>query len=199
MAMAWGQRDLDVNPNSYIAMLSLATVTAANTKEFDLDKDQKLTQADKWANSALDALKTAPRPLHIPEEKWPEVKKFFQSSCHQALGLIAMARKKFDAAAAEFQTAFDTLPEPNYMVRVGDANVKAGKFDNGIAAFDKVLAMPDLSPVARQVTENKKRDALRRKGVAAPAAPAPPAPAAVPPPPAAAPAIIDTPTTPSNK
>ncbi|MGA2185659.1 MAG: tetratricopeptide repeat protein [Bryobacteraceae bacterium] len=193
LAMAWGQRDLDVNPNSYIAMLSLATVTAANTKEFDLDKDQKLAQADKWANGALDALKTAPRPFHIPEEKWPDAKKFYQSSCHQALGLIAMARKKFDAAAAEFQTAFDILPEANYMVRVGDANVKAGKYDNAIAAFNKVLAMPGLTPVVKQITENKKRDALRRKGVAAPVAPAPPAPAAVPPPPPAAAPPADTP------
>jgi tetratricopeptide (TPR) repeat protein len=202
LTMAWGQRDLDANPNSYVAMLALASVTAANTREFDLDKDQKLTQADKWVNGALDLLKTAPRPYQFPEEKWPEAKKFYQASCYQTLGLIAMIRKKYDVAATEFQTAFDTLPEPNYLVRLGDANVKAGKYDTAIAAFDKVLAMPDLNPVIKRVTQNKKNDALRRKGVAtpavaapaaaapavaAPAAPAQPAPSAVPAPAPASP------------
>jgi tetratricopeptide (TPR) repeat protein len=193
LTMTWGQRDLDVNPGSFVAMLSLATVTAATTKEFDLDKEQKLTQADKWANGALDALKTAPRPVQYPEDRWPEAKKFFQAQCHQALGLIAMDRKKFDGAVAEFQAAFEILPEPNYLVRVGEANVRAAKYDNAIAAFDKVLAMPDLNPVVKQITENKKRDALRRKGVPAAAAPAPPAPAAAAPAaPAPPPPVPDT-------
>jgi tetratricopeptide (TPR) repeat protein len=184
LAMAWGQRDLDVNPNSYVAMQALANVTANNTKEFDLDKDKKLAQAEKWANGALEALKTAPRPFQYPEEKWPDIKKFFQASCHVALGMTAMDRKKFDAAAAEFQTAFDTLPEPAYLIRVGEASLKGGKFDNAIGAYDKVLATPDLNPVIKGVAEREKADALRRKGVpaATPAKTAPPPPTAAPPP-----------------
>jgi tetratricopeptide (TPR) repeat protein len=193
LTMAWGQRDLDANPNSYIALLSLATVTVSNTKEFDLDKDQKLNQAEKWANGALEALKTASKPFYIQDEKWPDAKKGYEASCHQTLGLIALARKKFDVAAAEFQKAFDILPEPAYMVRVGESDVKAGKLDEAIAAFDKVLAMPDLNAVVKQVTEREKANAVKRKSISAPAA-AQPAP-----PPAAAPAPADTPPTPANK
>jgi tetratricopeptide (TPR) repeat protein len=180
-AMAWGQRDLDVNPNSYVAMLSLAAVTANNTKEFDLDKDQKLTQAEKWANGALDALKTAPRPFQFTEEKWPEAKKFYQASCHAALGRVAMDRKKFDAAATEFQTAFGILPEPGYLIREGEANIKGGKYDDAITTYDKLLATPDLNQVIRQIAEREKAEAVRKKGGPA-AAPAQPAPAAAPPP-----------------
>ena len=202
LTMAWGQRDLDVNPTSYVAMLALARVTADTTKEFDLDKDQKLAQAEKWANGALDALKTATKPAAYSEQRWPDLVKYWQSSGYQSLGLIAMVRKKYDVAVAEFQKAFDISPEPVYLVHVGEANLKAAKYDDAIAAFDKVLAMPDLIPVIKQVTEREKREALRRKGVPATAAPAQPAPAAAPataaPPPATAPVQTDTPPTPAK-
>jgi tetratricopeptide (TPR) repeat protein len=181
-AMAWGQRDLDANPTSYIAMLSLATVTARNTKEFDLDKDQKLAQAEKWANGALDALKAAKRPFFIPEEKWPEAQKAYEASSHQALGMIAFDRKKYDAAAAEYRTAFDLQPEPSYLIRQGEADIRGTKYDDAIAAYDKVLAMPDVNPVVKGVAEREKRDALRRKGVPATAPATAPAPSPVTPP-----------------
>ncbi|MGD0617111.1 MAG: hypothetical protein ABSB67_05570 [Bryobacteraceae bacterium] len=189
VAMAWGQRDLDGNPNSFVAMLSLAKVTASTTKEFDLDKEKKLADAEKWANGALDLLKSVPRPTWFTEDKWPQVKKYYESSGHQTLGLIAMDRKKYDVAAAEFQTAFDILPEPAYLIHVGEASIRGGKYDNAIAAYDKVLATPDLNPVVKQVAEREKNEALRHKGVppAAPAAPATPAASPAPPSGAAAP------------
>jgi tetratricopeptide (TPR) repeat protein len=200
VAMAWGQRDLDGNPNSFVAMLSLARITAGTTKEFDLDKEKKLADADKWANSALDLLKTAPRPAWFSEDKWPQVKKYYESSGQQTLGLIAMDRKKYDVAAAEFQTAFDTMPEPAYLIHVGEASIKGGKYDIAIAAYDKVLATPDLNPVVKQVAERERNDALRRKRVppAAPAAQTQPAaqtaPAAPPAPASgAAPPVTGTP------
>jgi tetratricopeptide (TPR) repeat protein len=188
LTMAWGQRDLDANPNSYIAMMSLANVTAATTKQFDLDKDQKLNQAEKWAHGALDVLKTATRPFIIQEDKWPGAKKFYEASCHQALGLIASDRRKFDVSSAEFQTAYDILPEPAYLIRAGEANLKGGKYDDAIAVYDKVLALPDLNAIIKQVAEREKADALRRKGIQpAGTAPAATAPASNPPPPAGTP------------
>jgi tetratricopeptide (TPR) repeat protein len=172
LAMAWGQRDLDANPHSFVAMEALARVTAANTREFDLDKDQKLNQAEKWANSALEELKTAQRPPLVPEDRWPAGQKYYQAQCHLALGTIAIVRKKYDVASAEFQTAFDITPEPAYLIRLGEAQIKAGNYDAAIATYDKVLATPNLHPVIKGVADREKADAVRRKGGLAPAAPA---------------------------
>src|SRR5581483_5287670 len=47
------------DPKNYEAMLMLAESYAQRTREFDLDKEDKLTKADKYANDALEALKTA--------------------------------------------------------------------------------------------------------------------------------------------
>jgi len=175
LAMAWGQRDLDANPHSYVAMEAMAQVTANTTREFDLDKDQKLNQAEKWANGALEELKTAQRPPQFPEDRWPMVQKFYEAQCHLALGMIAVDRKKFDDAATEFQTAFDITPEPAYLIRLGEAQVKGAKYDAAIATYDKILAMANLNPVIKGVADREKADAVRRKGGPAPATPAAPA------------------------
>ena len=186
LTMAWGQRDLDANPNSYVAMEAMAVVTANTTREFDLDKDQKLNQAEKWANTALQELKTEPRPPQIPEDRWPAMQKYYQSQCHMALGAIAAVRKKYDSAVTEYQAAFDIMPEPAYLIRMGEVQVKGGKYDAAIATYDKILATANLNPVIKGVADREKADAVRRKGgpapaaVAAPTQPAPtqPAPAA---------------------
>ena len=184
LAMAWGQRDLDADPHSYVAMEAMASVTAATTREFDLDKDQKLNQAEKWANTALEELKTAPRPPQFPEDRWPAAQKFYQAQCHLALGVIAIDRKKFDVAATEFQNAFDITPEPAYLIRLGEAQAKGGKYDASIATYDRILAMANLNPVIKGVAEREKADVVRHKGGAAPAPPAAPAqPSAAQPPP----------------
>ena len=56
LTVTWAERDLEANPKSYIAMLAIAMNTAANTKEFDLDKTEKLDKADKYAHEALETL-----------------------------------------------------------------------------------------------------------------------------------------------
>src|SRR5436305_1313333 len=46
---AWAQRDLDANPHSALALITMASITAGSVKEFDLDKQEKLSKAEKYA------------------------------------------------------------------------------------------------------------------------------------------------------
>ena len=57
----YGERTLEADPKSYGTMLILARGYASRTKEFDFDKEEKLTKADKLAKNALELLKTAPK------------------------------------------------------------------------------------------------------------------------------------------
>src|SRR5581483_12445830 len=43
LTLAWAQRDLDNNPRSYMALLVVANSLATSTREFDLDKADKLS------------------------------------------------------------------------------------------------------------------------------------------------------------
>src|ERR1051325_8189416 len=144
------------DPKSFEAMLMLAETYAQRTREFDLDKEEKLGKADKYANDALEALKTATKPNpQMPDDQWNELKKESMARAHQALGLSAMVRKKWDVAISEFKAAVDgsAKPDPATQVRLASAYDAAGKYDDALAILDKLMAQSDLHPSIRQFAQ----------------------------------------------
>jgi tetratricopeptide (TPR) repeat protein len=173
------ERTLEADPQNYSAMLMLANGIAQKTREFDLDKEEKLARSEKYAKSALDLIKVAPKPRpDITDAQWDEAKKDYTSQAHEALGLSAMVRKKYDVAASEFKIAVEggASPDQATMVRLASAYNLNGKPDDAIAVLDKLMAMPDLNPQIKQVAEREKMTATKLKSGAAkpPSAPAPP-------------------------
>ena len=170
----YAERTLEADPKSYSAMLMLAQAWAGRTKEFDLDKEEKLGKAEKYAKDSLTALQTAEkfRP-DITDEQWAAYKKDSIAQAHEALGSVAMTRKKYDVAIAEYKLALDNAasPDPATMVRLGAAYSQSGKHDEAIAQLDKVLAIPDAHPQVKQVAQAEKARAVAAKGGAKPAAP----------------------------
>jgi tetratricopeptide (TPR) repeat protein len=162
----YGERTLEADPKNYTAMITLANTIAQRTKEFDLDREEKLGRAEKLANGAMEILKTAQKPRpDIPDEQWEAAKTDLAAQAHQALAFGAMARKKFDVAISEFKTAAEMAnpPDPATWVRLADAYNQAQKPDEAIATIDKVLAMPDLNPQVKSVAESVKATATRLK------------------------------------
>jgi len=53
---------VQADPKQYAALLMLARGIGQRTREFDLDREEKLTRAEKYAKDALDILKDAPKP-----------------------------------------------------------------------------------------------------------------------------------------
>lgn len=179
-AVIFGERTLDADPKNYQAMLLLAREIAQHTKEFDLDKEDKLAKVDKYAKTALDTLKDAQKPRpDITDEQWTAAKKEFEGEAHEALGIAALVRKKPDIAATEFKAAMDTSdkPDPGLMVRLGMAYSQEGKYDEAIALFDKVMAMPDINAQYRQYAQAERVRAFQKKNPKPAAQPAPANPA----------------------
>jgi uncharacterized protein HemY len=146
-------------------MIMMSTAIAQNTKEFDLDKEEKLSKAEKLANQAVTALKTAPKMNpQMTDEQWAAAKKDFDAQAHESLGMIAMGRKKWDDAQREFKAAVDGNGDPASMVRYGTALSSGGKYDEAVAVFDKVMAMADLHPTIKQVAQAERVRAIQAKG-----------------------------------
>jgi tetratricopeptide (TPR) repeat protein len=163
------------DPKSYEAMLMLAESYAQRTREFDLDKEDKLTKADKYANDALEALKTASKPgPQVTDDQWNALKKDNIGRAHQALGLSAMVRKKWDVAITELKAATEASdkPDPATQVRLATAYDAAGKYDDALAILDKLMAQTDLHPSIRQFAQAERVRAMQGKGTAKPGAPA---------------------------
>jgi tetratricopeptide (TPR) repeat protein len=179
-AIVYAERALEANPKHIQSMLILAETIAQRTRERDLDREEKLVRAEKYANGALEALKDAPKPNpSLTDEQWEAGKKDLGAQAHQALGMAAMARKKNDVAITEFKLSTETAanPDPATFVRLAQAYSAAGKHDEAIATAQKVMDMTDVHPQIKQVAQAVRAASTQAKGggTAQPATPATPA------------------------
>ena len=162
--MIYGERTLEVDPENYMVMLAMATGLAQRTREFDLDKEEKLGRSSSLATNALQILETAPRPNpNITDEQWSSAKNDFRAQGHEALGLVAMVRKDYAAAAKEFKQSIDLATEGNSAtkVRLAVAHNFLGNFGEAIATLDGVLAEADLNPTIRQIAQAERARAVK--------------------------------------
>jgi len=166
-AIFYAKRVLE-NDSKYIdSLILVARETAAHTRENDLDKDDKLAEADKDAKMALELIPEEAKPANIKatDAQWDAFKKDETAQAHVALGLGLVVRKKFDDAAKEYQMAIDNeaQPDPTHLIRLADAYNKAGKPDDAIAAANKLLAMPGLPDQYKKFGDQEKADAEKLK------------------------------------
>lgn len=164
-ALIYGEQVLTINPKNFQTTLMIGEILAQRTRENDLDKEEKLSRAEKLLTGTIDNLNTAAKPNpQLSDAQWEDGKKMLIAQAHNGLGLVALDRKKFDVAATEFKTAMDTDPqEPTYGVRLASALQSEGKNDEAIAICDKILATPQLNPQIKSVTENIKKAAQSGK------------------------------------
>ena len=176
----YGERALEADPKMYAVMLILAPAYASKTKEFDFDKDEKLSKAEKFANEGIALVKTAAKPANsaISDEQWSAIRNDFMSRGHEALGMTAMARKKYDAAGVAYKEALtlQPTPDPTTMLRLASALNQLGKWDEAMPLLDKIKESPEAVPIVKQEAARERVKALMaQKKAAAPPAP-PPAP-----------------------
>jgi len=173
-AQIFAERALEANPKSYQTTMLLGELLAAHIGEHDFDRDDKLTRAEKYLNDSIAAVTAAAKPnATLPDAQWEEIKKAAVAEGHNALGVLALDRKNYDAAIKEFQTAIANDPQGAYMVRLASSEVQAGKLDDAIALCDKLMADQQNPTQVRQVAQAVRSQALTKKNAGAPAAAAP--------------------------
>jgi len=158
--LQYANRALEADSKNYQAMLLVAQLSVQGTREFDLDKDEKLGRATKAANDAIAALGTAPKPNpQLADDQWAGIKKDFVAQAHEALGMVAALQKKPDVAITEFKTALDNAatPEPGTMVRLASVYDDQGKYDEANALLDKVIAGNAPDGIKRVAQNEKQR------------------------------------------
>jgi tetratricopeptide (TPR) repeat protein len=165
----FAERALETSPQDFQASLMLAKHYAIHTRENDLDREEKLGKAEKFANQVIETMKTIAKPNpQLPDDQWVEIKKDLAAEGYNVIGLANLTRKKYDVAAAAFKSAVDvnSHPEPAYMVRVASALQSGGKNDEAILWCDKVTAMPDAHPQVKAVAAQIRALAVKAGGKA---------------------------------
>ena len=175
-AILYAERLLEADPKSYTGMILIATLTAQQTREHDLDREEKLKKVEKMALGARELVKEAPKPRpDLTDEQWIAFRKDITSQTHEAMAMAAQARKNTDGAIEEFKKSIEVAntPDPATMVRLGSLYLASNKPDEAIAVLDRAVADPQATPQIKQVAASEKAKAASMKSGGAPAAPAP--------------------------
>jgi tetratricopeptide (TPR) repeat protein len=167
-AIVYAEQTLDINPKNYDALNLIANVTANQTKDTDLDMAEKLSRAEKAAKDAIEAIKTSEKPagFTLTDAQWDTRKKVAEAQSWQALGTVAIVRKKTDEALDNFNKGLALNPDPLIMLRAGRALLLAKKYDDAIGMFDKAAASPDASPQVKNIANSDKARATAAKAQA---------------------------------
>jgi len=165
--MSYGQRILDSDPKNANALITMAAETARRTREYDLDKEEKLAKVDKWAKDGIESAKTAPKPpgTSATDAQWDDQRKDMQAQGWEALAMAAAVRKKTDEAIADFKQSLATgaTQDPATLLRLGQAYEDAGKFDDANDAFDKAATSPTANSQIKSVAASKKAEVAKLK------------------------------------
>ena len=162
----YAERLLEADPKNAFAFVTLAGETARHTRENDLDKEEQLTKVDKWAKAGIEAAKNMAKPRpDLTDEQFEGVKKDLQSQAYVAMGMAATLRKKNDDAVSNYKqaAAVAATPDSTIWVRLGQAYMDSGKFDDAAAAFDKALSDPTAPDQVKQIAKAKKTELAAKK------------------------------------
>jgi tetratricopeptide (TPR) repeat protein len=161
------------------SLLMLANYYSTKTREFDLDKEEKLAKAEGYAKQALELTDKMEKPNpQITDDQWTAAKKDLTAQAHEALANVDMVRKNYDAAIGEYKVSIGdaATPEPSTQVRLANAYTEAGKYDDAIAILDKVISTADVHPQIKAAAQQLKNKATALKAKAAGGATPAPAP-----------------------
>lgn len=165
----YAERLLKADPKNAFAEVTLAAETARHTREYDLDKDEKLAKVEKWAHEGIENSKDMPKPNpQIPDAEWDGFKKDMAAQGYEALGMADAVRKNYDGAIKDYRDALAnaSAPNPATMVRLAQAYASAGKLDDANYTLDKAISAPNAPDSVKSVAQSLKNEIAKRKGAA---------------------------------
>jgi len=196
--IAMGRKALGIDANNPEALVTVATVLSERTRETDLDREERLAEATRDAQKALQTVETdLIVPPNAPPDRVEAAKNAMRSMAYAAMGTVEMTKKNFPAAEANLKQAVQlpiAQPDPVAWLRLSVVLDQQRKYQEALDAANKAIQYSDDMPQANNLAKME-RDRLQKLLGTAPApatAPATIPEAATPPKPA-------TPATPPPK
>lgn len=105
------QKALALDPDDPEALVGAAQVLAERTRDTDLDKDQKLAEAKKYAERALVTVDTDVPTAGYPPDKVDLFKRFIRSEAYAIIGTLAANAKNYPEAETNLRKSVEAFPE----------------------------------------------------------------------------------------
>jgi tetratricopeptide (TPR) repeat protein len=181
--IATGRKAIELNPTNPVPLVAVASALVMDTRESDLDRDNRYAEASKDAQAALDNVDTGLEvPPNVPADRVAAAKANLRSIAYDTLGVIAMNKKDYAAAEQSFQKAADLMkdqPDAVVYLRLSVAQDNEKKYPQALDSANKAIQYAQEGSAEKNLA--KQQQARLQKLIAEGSAQ--PAPAASTPPP----------------
>lgn len=163
--LLFGDETLKQNADNVGVLLQLSFAIPTRTREFDLDKEEKLSKAEDYAKRAITLIPNLPKmDPNLPDEEWLLTKKDFMAQANESLGLIALKRESHDAAVDYFTKALELAGTQtgDTFYHLATAYHKAGKKTEALDAINKSIAAGGM-----QLTDGQNAAEILKKEIEA--------------------------------
>ena len=109
--LAMSRKVLTFDPDDPEALLGVSRVLAERTHDTDLDKDQRLAEAKKDAQRALETVDTDVPTAGVAPEKLAQYKGYVRSEAYEILGTIDFNAKAWANAEDNLKKSIDAFPQ----------------------------------------------------------------------------------------
>jgi len=158
-ALEMARAVLKYEPNNAVALLTAAQMLSERTHDFDLDRKERLSEAEADARNALKHVSDVPVPAGMNAEQFAEALRQLRGTAHEVLGTVSFKRaeyfnaiKEFNAAVAEEREHTDAV----VYLRLAVANDKSDDVRSATIAADKAIASSQPGSQVHQLAEQEK-------------------------------------------
>jgi tetratricopeptide (TPR) repeat protein len=183
-----GRKAIAADPTNPIPLVQVGSTLVEGTRDTDMDRDQRLTEAAKDAQGAIDNISQLMVPPDAPADKVAAVKANILSMAYGALGMVDLNKKDYASAEQQFLKAVDASkaqPEAAVFLRLSVAQDQLKKYPEALDSANKALQYaPQGSAalnLAKQQQERLQKLMAAGSGTAIPSSIAPVTPAPNPP------------------
>ena len=167
------QKVLTIDPDDPEALVGAAEVIAERTRDTDLDKDQRLAEAQKDAQHALQTVDTdVAIPAGTPQERIDAYKGYLRSSAYSILGTIAFNQKNYPEAETQFRKSIDVFPsqpDPVVVLRLAIALDNQGKYPDALKEANHAVDLTQENTPAGTLARRERDRLVQLTGGSTPA------------------------------
>jgi hypothetical protein len=146
--IAIGEKAISLEPSDTRTMANLAQTMARLNNPNDPQADQKMKQAEDYAQKAIQLTPTLKKPEGLSDQDFATANNLTMAMAHSALGTIAVRRGDDAKAIPDLQQAsqLDGGKDATNFYLLGVANANASHYTEAADAFSKCAASSTVAP-----------------------------------------------------
>ena len=171
-AITAGRKSLAIDPTDPVPNVMVAMALAQTTRDSDLDKDDRLNEASRDAQRAIDNVETGMAiPPNTAPEKVQAAKNSVLEMSYETLGTIAMTKKDFPAAETAFRKGLEVNkaePDGVLYLRLAIALDNQKKYPEALQATESAIKFNQAGSEAQNLANQEKTRLQKLMGTSTP-------------------------------